>query len=468
MSDNLILPTAFRQRMVSILRDESEAFFESLQAKPHVSVRINPCKWNKAVSLEKIPWSGWGFYPVERPLFTLDPWFHAGAYYVQEPASMFLERAFSAIPADHGPRLILDLCAAPGGKSTHILSLINETDLLVANEVIKSRASVLQENISKWGYSNVMVTQNDPRDFARLQGLFDIVVVDAPCSGEGLFRKGSAAVGEWSEDNAKLCAARQRRILDDAWECLKPDGFLIYSTCTFNPEENEVNLSWLQKEKDAASIAIPMEAQWSITPVNFESIAGYRFYPHKTRGEGFFLGVLQKTENASTVMRVKTQGKQVPFPERKGAALQKWIAGAEKADFTERGEVTYYLKNQHIAMLRFFEPRLNILQAGMPIAVEKAGKLNPHPALAHNIRYNRAAFPDVPLDLKNALRFMRRENIAVSCAASDWATVSFEKIPLGWVKNIGVRVNNYFPKEWRIRMELREISTLWHDCEATD
>lgn len=453
---------AFRQRMTSILGDESDAFFESLQSKSCTAVRINPAKWNKNIRREKVPWCSSGFYLDERPLFTLDPWFHAGAYYVQEPASMFLEQAFAVLPADGNPRLIFDLCAAPGGKSTHILSLIDETDLLVANEVIKSRAAVLRENIIKWGYSNVIVTNNDPRDFAKLHGLFDMVAVDAPCSGEGLFRKDSAAIGEWSEANAALCAARQRRILTDAWQCLKPGGFLVYSTCTFNPEENERNLSWLKKQYAADSISIPLKSEWNITPVDFEGITGCRFYPHKTRGEGFFMGILQKTENGTSGLKINAPKKRSSFAERKEAVLQKWISGSEKTDFIEKNETVYHLKNQHIRALKVLEQHLNILQAGVPVAAAKAGQLQPHPALAHNIRYNRAAFPDVPLDLENALRFLRRENLVVSGIANGWATASFENIPLGWIKNIGTRTNNYFPKEWRIRMELREVQASWH------
>lgn len=462
MLNNMIFPTAFCQRISSILKDESDTFFESLQLEQCTAVRVNPKKWRKEISAEKIPWCLLGFYLDKRPSFTLDPWFHAGAYYVQEPASMFLEQAFAALPTPHKPRLILDLCAAPGGKSTHILSLIDETDLLVTNEVIKSRAAVLQENINKWGYSNVVVTNNDPRDFAKLQNLFDIVAVDAPCSGEGLFRKDIAAIDEWSEANAALCTARQQRILSDAWQCLKPGGFLIYSTCTFNPEENEHNLSWLKKQHSADSISIPLQPEWNITTIDFEEITGYQFYPHKTRSEGFFLGILQKPENGSPIFKISTSKKQIPSPSKRGATLQEWILGSEKTDFMEKGEIVYCFKNQHIPVLKTLERYLNIFQAGLPVAAVKAGQLHPHPVLAHNTRYNRATFPDIPLDLENALRFLRRENLIATNISNGWITVSYENIPLGWIKNIGTRANNHFPKEWRIRMELREIPMLWH------
>ena len=193
----------------------------------------------------------------ERPSFTLDPSFHGGKYYVQEASSMFLEQAFCATYQFSRIALnVLDLCAAPGGKSTHLLSLMNKNSLLVSNEVIQSRAAILSENIQKWGHGNVIVTNNDPKDFQRLPGFFDVIVVDAPCSGEGLFRKDPNALKEWSEDVVALCSRRQRRILNDVWPTLKTGGLLIYSTCTYNADENEENLKWLKEEYHVESIPL--------------------------------------------------------------------------------------------------------------------------------------------------------------------------------------------------------------------
>jgi len=231
-------PPAFEQRMRPHLDKSWEEFEQAHQQFPPVSIRFNPKKAHSPIDLTIIPWTSHGYYLGERPSFTLDPLFHAGSYYVQEASSMFLEQAFLQAVDRTKPINVLDLCAAPGGKSTHLLSLMNKESLLVTNEVIRSRASTLAENIQKWGYDNVAVTNNDPQDFKRLSGFFDVIVVDAPCSGEGLFRKDPGAMGQWSTDNVALCARRQQRILNDVWPALKEGGILIYSTCTYNELEN--------------------------------------------------------------------------------------------------------------------------------------------------------------------------------------------------------------------------------------
>ncbi len=195
---------------------------------------------------------------------------------------MFLEQAFHQM--EHSTnRIVLDLCAAPGGKSTHLLSLLDSSDLLVANEVIRSRVSVLDENIRKWGHQNVVVCSNDPADFSKLDGLFDIIMVDAPCSGEGLFRRDATAINHWSVDNTNLCATRQRRILADVWPSLRTGGYLIYSTCTFNPAENEENLKWLAKNEEVESIRIPLQESWGTEETESEGLFGYRFLPHRVK-----------------------------------------------------------------------------------------------------------------------------------------------------------------------------------------
>ncbi|GAB3814418.1 hypothetical protein GCM10028895_07510 [Pontibacter rugosus] len=228
-----------------------------------------------------------GILPTRTSFFTLDPLLHAGAYYVQEASSMFLEQALKqSIDLDESLH-VLDLCGAPGGKSTHLASLISKDSLLVANEVIRSRASILAENVTKWGSGNVLVTSNDPREFSRLPDFFDVMVIDAPCSGEGMFRKDHAAVGEWSEENVNLCAQRQQRILMDVWDALKPGGLLIYSTCTWNEKENEENIAWLAAQEGVESIKLEVQPEWGIIPTQLNGLEGYRFYPHRVQGEGF-------------------------------------------------------------------------------------------------------------------------------------------------------------------------------------
>jgi 16S rRNA C967 or C1407 C5-methylase (RsmB/RsmF family) len=238
------LPLDFKQRMQAQLGAVNFALFEeSLNAPTPVSIRLNPTKLKKELPLEKVAWAEQGYYLKERPLFVADPLWHAGAYYVQEASSMALEQAFKKIKElNNGQLSLLDLCAAPGGKSTHIASLLNENDVLVSNEVIRTRVPVLNENLTKWGFPNIIITNSDSKDFEHCGEVFDVIVVDAPCSGEGLFRKDENAVNEWSTANAEMCSLRQKRIVDQIINCLKPGGFIIYSTCTYNPNENELQV----------------------------------------------------------------------------------------------------------------------------------------------------------------------------------------------------------------------------------
>ena len=289
-------PTAFESRMRYSLGSAWDLFASAHKVSLPVTIRINPEKYKTSQETRAVPWSAYGRYLPERPVFTLDPFFHAGAYYVQEASSMFLEQAFTQIADPKQPLMVLDLCAAPGGKSTPLLSLINQKSLLVADAVIRSRAITLQENIQKWGNSNVVVTNNDPQDFQRLEGLFDMIIIDAPCSGEGLFRKDPRAIKEWSPDQVALCSKRQRRIVADIWPTLKEDGILIYSTCTYNTLENEENLKWLKSSCDVAFLPLQLEDGWGIETIAQDGIVGYRFYPHRVDGEGLFMAVMRKKE----------------------------------------------------------------------------------------------------------------------------------------------------------------------------
>jgi 16S rRNA C967 or C1407 C5-methylase (RsmB/RsmF family) len=270
------------------------------EGREPVSIRINQKKWksldnegNAAPSIlskqsmsEMIPWCSSGSYLKARPSFTFDPHFHAGVYYVQEASSMFLEQALKQSIDLSRSLKVLDLCAAPGGKSTHIQSLISSDSLLVSNEVIKSRVSILEENLTKWGGINTIVTQNDPHAFRRLEGFFDVIVVDAPCSGSGLFRREPEAIREWTPDLVKLCSKRQQRILADVLPALKSGGLLIYSTCSYSPEENENIIDWLVHDSELEPVSLVVPALWGIvesTSPNAKAI-GYRFYPNKLKG----------------------------------------------------------------------------------------------------------------------------------------------------------------------------------------
>jgi len=291
------LPAALLTSLESVNGFDKNAFLKLHESGEQVtSIRINPSKFkiedSKFKVEEKVHWSDSGFYLKERPSFTFDPLFHAGCYYVQEASSMFLEQALKQTVDLSRPLKILDLCAAPGGKSTHIQSLISKESLLVSNEVIKSRNNILKDNIIKWGCENVVVTNNDPKDFAKLENYFDIIVVDAPCSGSGLFRKEPDAIDHWSENNVELCSQRQQRILADVLSALKKDGVLIYSTCSYSKEEDEEITTWLVKEMQFENLNLQTDEEWSIV----ESDGGYRFWPDKVKGEGFFISAFKKTE----------------------------------------------------------------------------------------------------------------------------------------------------------------------------
>ena len=305
------LPQAFVERTRRLLGDEQYPVFEeALQKEVPVSIRPNRKKIDKPIEGELVQWASSGYYLNVRPTFTFDPLFHAGCYYVQEASSMFVERVLATYVQE--PVVMLDLCAAPGGKSTLSRNVLPEGSLLIANEVMRNRSQILAENLIKWGNPEVIVTNNDPSDFTPLENLFDVILTDVPCSGEGMFRKDEVAVEEWSVENVDVCWQRQRRILKDIWPTLKPGGLLIYSTCTFNREEDEDNVAWISRELGAEILTVPMDESWGITGnLIGEDFPVYRFMPHRTKGEGFFLAVLRKRrfeEDKSSVYEVETVG----------------------------------------------------------------------------------------------------------------------------------------------------------------
>ena len=291
-----MFPEKFIERISAQEYIDTEALFRALGEPSPVSIRINPGKWRRQpADSEPVPWCRNGYYLPLRPSYTLDPVFHAGCYYPQEASGMFLEQVLLQTAGSMKNIRVLDLCGAPGGKSTLISDIIGPDNLLVANEVIRSRASILAETVTKWGSGNTMVTRSDPSVFGRLSGFFDVILVDAPCSGEGMFRTG-IAVSEWSSGNASLCAERQKRILMDIWPCLKENGILIYSTCTFNPEENEENIRWMTGRNEAESVRLDLKTFPGIMEIDYQGIYGYGFYPDKVRGEGFFISAIRKKD----------------------------------------------------------------------------------------------------------------------------------------------------------------------------
>jgi hypothetical protein len=291
-------------------------------------------------------------------------------------------------------------------------------------------------------------------------------VVDAPCSGEGLFRKDPSAITEWSPGNVSLCAARQKRILAEAWKCLKPGGYLIYSTCTYNETENEENIQWMTEKAGAIPVEINTKPEWNIQTIHKGNVTCYRFFPHLTRGEGFSLGLVRKPGNNSEPAPAGKYllKKWLPAPRQISDTLRKWILPDFKGDFLMKEDEYYLFPSGRLIYLALFEKTLNILQPGTPVASGGHRQLNPHPALAQSLIYRRSAFPEINFNLADAIRYLRKENLPVTGEGKGWVLISYRDVPLGWLKNLDNRTNNYFPKERRIRMEIDEIPRLWHEC----
>lgn len=449
MKNSSSLPKEFEERMRADLGSDFDVFHESLQQPSPISIRLNPHKQG-LIAGDPIPWTRNGRYLSNRPSFTLDPTFHAGAFYVQEASSMLLEQAIIQSTDLNQPLRVLDLCAAPGGKSTHLLSLINSDSLLVANEVIRSRATVLSENIQKWGHGNVVVTSSDPENFNRLEGFFDIIVVDAPCSGEGLFRKDPDAMSEWSEENVLFCSHRQQRILSDVWPALKEDGILIYSTCTYNEKENEDNLHWLNENKNVEFVSLTLDTHWGIEERKHGNTVGYRCYPHRVRGEGFFISVIRKKESqASSRIHSKNSFQWASRKIKEG--LSDWLLPHDH-QLVMLDDLIVSLPGRYVAEIDFISRTLNTVLKGTAIATQKHDKFIPEHSLALSVQLNTSHFKSIELTLEQALTYLRKDTLLVGEGERGFALVTYQHLPLGLVNLLGARINNLYPSGWRILM----------------
>lgn len=450
------LPEPFEQTMRQLLGADFESFRQALLGDPAVSIRLNRNKWRGEVHYERVPWSTEGYYLAERPQFTFDPLLHTGCYYVQEASSMFVEQAVRQHMGD--VRVALDLCAAPGGKSTLLRSLLPEKSVLVSNEVMRPRAQVLAENVAKWGHQRCVVTSNYPADFTPLGPLFDLILVDAPCSGEGMFRKDEVAVSEWSPENVKVCWQRQRDILSDIWPTLRPGGLLIYSTCTFNTEEDEENVKWMTQTLGAELLPVDTDPAWGITPSLVTDVAhAYRFLPGRTRGEGFFLAVVRKPATGSTDAPIPETKKSKKAKE-KGAAPQvpatckQWLADAEEYAYRVVGAEVVAIPTDMVALVDYLATRLYLLKQGVALAEVKGRDAIPAHELAMSTACSAEAFARCELSYTDALRYLHREAITLPAEAPrGFVLVTWRGVPLGFVKNLGNRANNLYPNEWRVR-----------------
>lgn len=460
MNNQTVIPPALLTSLQAAPGFAEAAFVQAHAAQAITSIRLNPAKpveglldgFGTAVS--PVPWNSHGYYLAERPVFTLDPLLHAGAYYVQEASSMFLQQAVVQCCPQGQPLRALDLCAAPGGKSTLLQSILPPGSLLVSNEVIKSRANILAENITKWGAANVVVTNNDPQHFARLSGFFDLIVVDAPCSGSGLFRRDAAAIDEWSPANVELCSQRQQRILADILPALQPGGTLIYATCSYSPQEDEGIMDWLMGQGGLEGQRITFDTNWGIVETESSGAYGYRFYPDKVQGEGFFIACFTK-QGGPTGNGYHGKPKKQDIPSRNEAALAaQWLQNPSDFAFIKQQNDILAIPQPLMADLALLQSTLYLKKAGINMGQPVAnGWVPSHELAISGLLPNTLSF--VELDKTNALQYLRRDHFAIGDApqlVGGWCLVRYLGLPLGWIKAMPGRVNNYYPKDWRILM----------------
>jgi 16S rRNA C967 or C1407 C5-methylase (RsmB/RsmF family)/NOL1/NOP2/fmu family ribosome biogenesis protein len=459
------LPTAFIRALSKLDHFDAAAFLAVHETGDQlVSVHMNPGKpilkdgsWPENI-LEppfnisgKVPWAPDAYYLSTRPSFTLDPLFHAGAYYVQEASGMFLSFALNQVVDWTRKLKVLDLCAAPGGKSTLIQSMISKESLLVSNEVIKTRVPVLTQNMTKWGCMNGIVSNNDPAHFKQLTGFFDLLIIDAPCSGSGLFRKDPDVVSLWSPDLVRLCSQRQQRILSDAWHCLKENGYLIYSTCSYSKEENEDILDSIFQQFSCLSIHLSPDPDWQIVETISDQAGahGYRFYPGKVSGEGFFLSVIQKKQSAGPAPVWKLNRNTVRIHKTVEKQVGAWI-DIGSFSFIPVGESIHLMPPGLAIDFEILKNSLYLKKAG--IRIGKAGEKDWIPdhelALANILKDDSAT---LELTKTDALHFLRGEPFETDIGEKGWRAVSYLGQRMGWVKLLGNRMNNYYSKSWRIR-----------------
>lgn len=456
----LHLPESFLNSLQQVTGFSRESFVqEHLTAAKVTSVRFNPFKCQQADLLfakqnlpltSQVPWCATGYYLQSRPLFTLDPLFHAGCYYVQEASSMFLEEVVQTVCPEHatGKFSVLDLCAAPGGKATHLSSLF-PAGLVIANEVIKSRVPVLADNTTKWGKENIVVTCNDAADFKALEGYFDIMVADAPCSGSGMFRKDSDAISEWSLQNVVHCSKRQQRILYDSWAALKEDGILIYSTCSYSKEENEDILDWIAETFNVETIPVPRAVEWGIVESVSERkrMFGYRFFPDKISGEGFFIACLRKKDTVNG--RLPKPAVFAGASKQEQSAIVPYLVGQEQYELLQFKDEIRLLNKKSKADCLMVASALYIKKAGITVGRVVKNELIP----AHDLALSTVITTEtkaINTDLPTALNYLRKKEIPSDNAATGWNVVRYKDQNLGWVKVLANRVNNYYPSTSRI------------------
>ena len=439
------LAEEFIEQLRALLPDEWETLVDAItSSEPSVAVRVNEARGvGVPDGARRVPWCGQGFYLADRPTFTFDPDWHAGRYYVQDASSMFIAHVIRHFI--HEPVRYLDLCAAPGGKTTAAVQALPPRSLTVANEIVPPRARVLADNVIRWGNPRCVVTSNAPANLGKFESFFDVIAADVPCSGEGMMRKDDEAVAQWSPALVEQCAQRQREILADVWPALRPGGLFIYSTCTYNRREDEEIAEFIVNELGATSLEVPVEPLWNIHPAIGSDCHGYRFMPHRVDGEGLFMAVFRKDGDAPRQdVRIKEK------TQKKAEEIGKnWLLQPDEFVIEQQGDLFIAIPQDIRREVAALRASLNVLHAGVELATVMGRKTVPHHALAMSMARAEDAFPVCEVDFPTALRYLRGESITLD-GPRGHVLVAHEGAVLGFANNLGNRANNLYPKSLRI------------------
>ncbi len=439
------LPEAFIEQLQGLMPDEWQALADAItSSEPSVAVRVNAARGvNVPDGVRRVPWCGMGYYLDNRPSFTFDTDWHAGGYYVQDASSMFIAHVIGSLIYE--PVRYLDLCAAPGGKTTAAIQALPQRSMVVANEIVPPRARVLADNVIRWGHPRSVVTSNAPAQVGKLTHFFDVIAADVPCSGEGMMRKDDEAVAQWSPALVEQCAQRQREILTDVWPALRPGGLLIYSTCTYNRQENEQMADFIVRELGATSLEVPIEPSWNIHSAIGSDCHGYRFMPHRVDGEGLFMAVFRKDgEGLRQDIRIKEKNT------KKADEIGKnWLNSPNDYMIEQQGDLSIAVPMDIRSEVAALRASLNVLHAGVELATVMGRKTVPHPALAMSLARSADAFPVCEVDYLTALRYLRGESITLD-APRGYILVAHSGAILGFANNLGNRANNLYPRAQRI------------------
>ncbi|MFI3258668.1 MAG: rRNA cytosine-C5-methylase [Rikenellaceae bacterium] len=460
-SRSIALPAQFVDTLRAEMGTEvADELVRALDGESPTSIRVNPYKMaeppTEGDGVRRVPWSRYGYYLAERPYFTYESEFHAGAYYVQEASSQFMGHILASASESFEGAKVLDCCAAPGGKTTLYSTLVGLDGLVVAGEINRSRASVLADNVRRWGLGNVVVVNGDVSQLSQFESIYDAVAVDAPCSGEGMFRKSEGAREEWNEGSAAMCAKRQSEILKEAWRALKPGGVLIYSTCTFNRAENEETVAQFEEWCDgevARFDDVELSDEWGVLRSDVGEFQTFRFLPHRCEGEGFFAAVARKSFDAGGRVRMPKSRKAIfsSLSRVDLAECSRWVEQPEMMSFYGVGETIYGYYNAHLDLIKRLAESLTVIYSGVAIGQIFKGKMSPDGALALFVGVNREAMSLSTLKNDEMLSYLKKGDVEASLFEEGINLVVDESgYSVGFAKRIGARVNNRYPNSLRI------------------